>query len=144
MLYGIIAAQAQVVTVGPASPAGPSHRQYCEQVEPLQANLVLTAETNINGRITDETTEPFRKSAVELRRFISATKQVTLKKTTTDNDGDFDLGKVKRGQYRLLLSPSRAFKQAEKLECWGSKKCTLSTVLVANPTDQFTTNCPIR
>lgn len=141
VLYGISTAQAQAVRLGPE---GHSPKGYCEQFEPLHANLVLTADTNINGLITDETTAPFRRSAVELRRFISATKQVTVKKTATDDEGRFDLGTVKRGQYRLLLSPSRAFKQPEKLECWSSKKCTLETALVANPTDQLTTNCPIR
>jgi hypothetical protein len=34
---------------------------------------------------------------------------------STDADGKFDLGTVKRGEYRLLLSPHRGFKQPEKL-----------------------------
>jgi len=146
-LVGVLAlsllngARGQVVSIGPESQ---SMKEYCERVEPLGPNLILREATQITGRITDRTTEPFRRSAVELRRFISATKQVTVKKGATDDEGKFDLGIVKRGQYRFLLSPNRAFKQAEKLECGGSKKCTLNTILVANPTDQFTTNCPIR
>lgn len=68
---------------------------------------------------------------------------MAVKKASTDSDGNFDLGLVRRGDYRLLLSPSRAFKQAEKLECW-SKKCTLDTALIANPTDQIAEHCPIR
>jgi hypothetical protein len=66
-----------------------------------------------------------------------------VKKASTDGDGNFDLGVVKRGDYRLLLSPNRAFKQAEKLKCW-SKDCTLDVVLIGDPTDQLTANCPIR
>jgi hypothetical protein len=60
-----------------------------------------------------------------------------------DDEGNFNLGVVRRGNYRLLLSNSRAFRQPETLTCWG-KKCTLETILVVNPTDEPTTNCPIR
>ena len=117
--------------------------EYCAQVEPIRANLKLTGDTRVRGRVTDETIAPFQNSPIELRRFISAVKQVTVKKSSTDDDGKFDLGTVKRGEYRLLLSPDRGFKQPEKLAC-ESKDCTLDTVLIANPTDQFATNCPIR
>jgi hypothetical protein len=50
---------------------------------------------------------------------------------------------VKRGSYRLLLSPNRGFKQPAKLEC-QQKDCKLDTVLVVNPTDMPGAGCPIR
>jgi hypothetical protein len=117
--------------------------EYCAQVEPIRANLKLTGDTIVRGHVTDETRAPFRHSPIELRRFISPIKQVTVKKSSTDDDGRFDLGTVRRGQYRLLLSPHRGFKQPEKLEC-ESRDCTLDTVLIANATDQLATNCPLR
>jgi len=55
----------------------------------------------------------------------------------------FDLGLVKRGEYRLLLAPNRAFQQPEKLEC-GPKDCNIDVVLIVNATDQLAENCPIR
>ena len=140
-LWSVAGGHSQVVSIGHDSR---SLKEYCDDVEPLYPNLVLTRDTKITGRITDQTMEPFRNSAIQVRRFVSATKQVPAKKASTDDNGNFDLGTVKRGKYRLLLSPSRAFKQPEKLECWANKECSLNAVLIVNPTDQLTTNCPIR
>jgi hypothetical protein len=66
---------------------------------------------------------------------------VTVKKVSTDADGKFDLGLVKHGDYRLLLSPHRGVKQPEKLEC---SLTILDAVLVVNPTDGPAAGCPIR
>lgn len=143
MLIG--AAHGQVVMVGQEGKGGPpkGSPEYCASVEPLRPNLVLTGETTVQGRVTDQTRAPQKNSAVELRRFISESKQERIKKLSTDADGKFDLGTVKRGEYRLLLSPSRGFKQPEKLEC-SSGNCTLDEVLIVNPTDQLASSCPIR
>jgi hypothetical protein len=138
-------AHGQVVVLEPDGKSGPPHStpEYCSQVEPIRPNLKLSDDTNVRVHVTDETTAPFKHSPVELRRFISETKQVIVKKVSTDGDGNFDLGVVKRGDYRLLLSPHRGFKQPAKMECW-SQHCTLETVLIANPTDALAAGCPIR
>ena len=115
----------------------------CSQVEQLLPNLNLKEDTSVRGHLTDQTTEPFRNSPIELRLFVSESEQITASKVTTDADGNFDLGIVKRGEYRLLLSPHRGFKQPAKLECW-SNDCTLNTVLIVNPTDGIGAGCPIR
>ena len=140
LLLLVTIAAGQLVSIGPS---GGNLREYCERVEPLRPNLVLKEETKILGRLTDQSTEVFRKTTIELRRFISPTKQVFLKKFSTDGEGYFDLGTIKRGNYRLLLSYSRAFRQPETVEC-GSKKCTLDISLIVNPTDLPTAPCPIR
>lgn len=139
------AAQGQVVVIGPDGKSGPpsGNPEYCAAVEPLRPNLVLTVDTTVRGRVVDQTTAPLKDSPIELRRFISEAKQQRVKKVLTDADGKFDLGVVKRGEYRLLLSPHRGFKQPEKLEC-SSSRCTLETVLVGSPTDQLASSCPIR
>ena len=138
-------AYCQVVVTGPDGRSGPppNNAEYCAAVEPLRPNLVRTADTNVRGRVTDQTTAPLKNSRIELRRFISAAKQVVVKQSSTDADGKFDLGMVRQGQYRLLLSPHRGFKQPEKLEC-GSHDCALGAILMANPTDQLAASCPIR
>jgi hypothetical protein len=96
----------------------------------------------VRGRITDQTTAPLQNSPVELRRFISERKQV--KKVSTDPDGKFDLGLVKHGDYRLLVSPHRGLKQPETLECSSNRDCTVDVVLIANPTDGPAAGCTIR
>jgi hypothetical protein len=112
-------------------------------VEPLRPNLVLSADTNVRGRVTDQTTAPLKNSRIELRRFVSSAKQVAVRQSSTDADGKFDLGTVRKGQYRLLVSPHRGFKQPEKLEC-ESHDCALDAILITNPTDQLAAGCPIR
>jgi len=138
-------AHSQVVVTGPDGKSGvqPNNPDYCAAVEPLKPNLVLSADTNVRGRVTDQTTAPLKNSRIELRLFISAAKQVAVKRSSTDADGKFDLGIVRKGQYRLLLSPHRGFKQPEKLEC-ESHNCALDTMLIVNPTDQLAASCPIR
>ena len=139
------AAHSQVVVVEKDGKGGPpaGSLEYCASVEPLRPNLVLTADTTVQGLVTDQTRAPFKTSPIELRRFISESKQETVKRLSTDADGKFDLGTVKRGEYRLLLSPHRGFKQPEKLDC-SSRTCTLDAVLNINPTDQLASSCPIR
>lgn len=143
MFIGVALSQVDVVDQerkgGP--PAGSP--EYCASIEPLRPNLVLTADTAVQGRVIDQTRAPLKNSPVELRRFISESKQERVKKLSTDADGNFDLGTVKRGEYRLLLSPHRVFKQPEKLEC-SPRTCTLDAVLIVNPTDQLASSCPIR
>jgi len=133
-------AQGQVVEGG-VSRVTP---EYCSQVEPIHPNFTPAEDVVVRGRITDQTTAPFQNSPIELRRFISEHKQVTVKKVSTDAEGRFDLGLVKHGDYRLLLSPHRGFKQPEKLECSSTRDCTVDTVLIANPTDGPAAGCPIR
>jgi len=139
------AAHGQVVVVGQDGKGGPSpvNPEYCASVESLRPNLVLAADATVQGRVTDQTTAPFKNSPIELRRFISESKQERVKKVSTDAEGKFDLRTVKRGEYRLLLSPNRGFKQPEKLEC-SSRTCTLDAILMVNPTDQLVSSCPIR
>jgi hypothetical protein len=144
-LIGCVFTAAQVVQIG-ADGKGRVPRttpEYCSQVEPIWPNLLLVGDTRVQGRVTDQTTAPFRKSPIELRRFVSESNVVTMKKSTTDGEGRFDLGVVKQGKYRLLLSPHRGFKQPDKLEC-DSTDCKIDAVLIPNPTDALAANCPIR
>jgi hypothetical protein len=111
-----------------------------EKVEP---NLVLREPTHVNGHVTDIEGVPLKKSQVELRRYLSKEKQVSLRTVTTDDNGNFDLGTVEKGEYRLLASPNRIFQQPPKLEC-PEKNCQLNMALQINATDQPESACPIR
>jgi hypothetical protein len=86
-------AKSQVVVTGPDVSGGPrpNSPEYCEAVEPLRPNLVLSTDTNVRVRVTDQTTAPLKNSPIEVRRFISAAKQVAVKQSSTDADGNFDL-----------------------------------------------------
>jgi hypothetical protein len=121
----------------------PSSAEECAPWEPLKPNLVLSSDTVVHGTLRDQTKAPFSNSPIRLRKYISETKQVPIKTVQTDAQGGFDLGIVKAGDYRLLLSPHRGFAQPEKLECLASE-CKLNVTLVVNPTDLVTANCPIR
>lgn len=117
--------------------------QIVEVNKKLRPNLQLQQATHITGRVTDTPGAPLKRSQVELREYISPRRQVTVKTITTDDDGRFDLGTVQKGKYRLLPSPTRAWKQPTKLEC-ASESCELNIALETNTTDLPDAGCPIR
>ena len=145
LLWLTSSAVGQTVVMGPDGKPEPLPRtlEECSAFEPLRPNLKLAGSARIKGHVADQATAPIGNSPIELRRFISATKQETVKKAFTDKDGRFDLGVIEKGDYRLLLSPHRGFKQPEELKCDGTN-CVLEVILVVNPTDQVTAQCPIR
>jgi hypothetical protein len=132
---------AQLVHVGPTNETA---QQYCSRVERIKPNLVLSGATQLSGRIIDQTGAPFKNSVVELRLYVSESLQIPVKTAAADTDGYFNLATVASGQYRLLASPTRAFAQAERLDCGNSGKCLLTITLQANPTDMRASQCPIK
>lgn len=129
---------AQLVVTGPADP------DYCFEVEHIKANLHASRSAHVAGRIFDASGAAFKDSRVELRRYVSEREQVLAKVVNTDADGRFDLGTVAKGEYRLLASSSRAFKQPDDMWCGAEAKCSLEIVLQVNPTDLPDSQCPIR
>ena len=119
-------------------------KDYCYKIETIRPNLELHEPTHIAGRITDGHDAPLMKSRVELRKYVSRRKQVTVKVTTTDEKGYFDLGTVAAGKYRLLASPHRGFQQPTDLKCPSGTMCELDIALQVNPTDLPVSVCPIR
>ncbi len=131
----------QLVDVGPK---GETKEQYCARVEQIKPNLVLSRTTRLSGRVIDASGAPLENSIVELRLFVSESLQTPVKKVATDSAGYFDLTTVAKGKYRLLGSPTRIFKQAEKLECGDRDPCTLLITLRPSPTDQPAMFCPVK
>jgi hypothetical protein len=120
-----------------------SDKDYCYRIETIRPNLELRESVHIVGRITDDHGAPLMKSRVELRKYLSERKQTTVKATTTDGNGYFDMGTVEGGKYRFLASPNRGFQQPTSLKC-SDKKCELNIALKVNPTDLPVSACPIR
>ena len=106
-------------------------------------NLQLVKSTHLFGVLRDQSGAPFKRSRVELRRWVSATEQVSLKVVTTDDSGHFDMGQIEAGKYRFLPSPTGAFRQPDSLPC-PQDECPLELVLQVNPTDTAESVCPIR
>jgi hypothetical protein len=129
---------AQLVQIGPNDP------NYCYKIEKIRPNFEVRDQVRVVGRVQDETVFPFVSSRVELRRYISQRKQVSVRVVSTDATGHFDLGIVKSGKYRLLASPNRGFKQPSALQCQNGDTCELEITLIANPTDMPDSPCPIR
>ena len=115
-VWFISTAHGQIAVVGQDGKSGPpaGNPEYCRAVEPLHPNLVLTADATVQGRVTDQTNAPLKNSPIELRRFVSESKQARVSGLSTDADGKFDLGTVKRGKYRLLLSPHQRIQTARE------------------------------
>jgi hypothetical protein len=136
VLFGLLVPSPQTVVVGG------SDEHYCDSIQ-VKANLHVPSQLKLKGRIFDETGATFVKSAVELRRWDSGTKQTVVSKVLTDSKGRFDLGKVDKGHYRLIASPTRAFRQADEMWCRADAECVLEISLRANPTDLPDSQCPI-
>jgi hypothetical protein len=129
-------AHCQQVDVGPPDP----HYCYKLKVEP---NLTIELDANVHGRVIDATGAPFRNSPVELRIFLSPNRQVPFRTAKTDANGNFYLGGVTAGEYRLVASPTRAFQQPAPLRCM-KKQCELPITLQASPTDLPDSQCAVR
>lgn len=127
----------QLVQVGPSDP------NFCEKAEHLTPNLRLVEMAHISGILVDDSGAPFKTSHVELRIFVSAKQQRSVKTVVTDEHGQFDLGTVDPGEYRLLASATRAFAQPQALVCTVND-CKFNIKLHANPTDLPLSICPIR
>jgi hypothetical protein len=138
LLGTVTSAFGQLVQVGPPD------QGYCDKVEHVNPNLVLSQATHLSGRIVDQTGAPFVNSVVELRLYKSQTQGTSVRKVRTDEDGRFDLSSVARGSYRLLASPTRTFRQPEQLDCYERDPCALQIRLEANPTDQPDMFCPVK
>lgn len=129
-------AHCQLVQIGPPDP------HHCGRLK-VKPNLMMEQDADITGRSIDGSGAPFRDSPVELRLFISPTKQTNTKSVLTDADGHFRIDAVKAGKYRLIASPARVFQQPESLRC-VNKQCELSITLQASPTDMPDYQCPVR
>src|SRR5579863_1898544 len=86
------AARCQLVEVGPGSP----DPHYCDKAK-VDPNLVLKQDARISGRLLDQSGAAFQNSLVELRQYISPTKQSTVAKVTTDQNGQFRFDSIKAG-----------------------------------------------
>jgi len=122
---------------------GPSDPNYCEKAEHLTPNLRVSEIARISGTLVDESGAPLKVSRVELRIYISEKQQSSMETVITDEHGQFDLGRVEPGQYRLLASATRAFAQPETLTCTANE-CKFDIKLRANPTDLPLSLCPVR
>jgi hypothetical protein len=85
-----------------------------------------------------------KKSLLELRRYVSEARQVRAANAKTDDNGDFQLGEVSKGDYRLLASSTRTFNQPDESWCNSGGQCFLRITLQVNPTDSLASQCPIR
>jgi hypothetical protein len=116
---------------------------YCRS-EVLLPNLILRAPATINGKVKDETGAPFKNSEVVLGKTSAIPLQPSYLFTKTDADGAFAFDESEPGEYRLLPSPSRAFAQPAKLDCYERRDCNIEIVLKASGTDHPYASCPVR
>jgi hypothetical protein len=123
---------------------GSNDPRYFADVEHIKANLHVPSSVELTGHVEDETGAPFKHNRIELRRFVSQARQVRTANAKTDDNGDFHLGHIAKGDYRLLASATRGFKQPDENRCDSGHRCFLRILLKANPTDLTASRCPIR
>jgi hypothetical protein len=112
--------------------------------EVLPPNLTLRTATMISGQVKDKTGGPFKNSEIVLRKLSDSPLQPGSLFTKTDDAGTFAFDEAEPGKYRLLASPSRAFAQPAKLDCYERRDCNIEIILKANGTDLPYAGCPVR
>src|SRR4051812_8594103 len=89
---------AQLIQLGSNDP------HYCADIEHIKPNLHVPSSVDLTGHVEDESGAPFKNNRIELRRFVSEARQVRTANAKTDDNGDFQLGQISKGDYRLLAS----------------------------------------
>lgn len=122
---------------------GPVNSRACEEVK-VQPNLILSRSIPVEGHVEDASGAVVANTRLELRTYKSALEQTALRRAQTNANGDFSLGAIPAGRYRLLFFLP-GFKQATTLKCSKGGSCTLSIRLETAPTDTFPESvCPPR
>ncbi len=109
----------------------------------VRPNLVLKARTHIIGYIELPAGGPSSYTRVELRKWISPGRQVSLRSVMTDAYGRFDAGQVEKGRYRLLPSAVNYMSEPEHFAC-PAGECDLQILLRSTTTDTVQAQCPVR
>ena len=131
------------LALGVASAQVVVDRMPCD-AEHIKPNFEVDVETRVRGRLTDQTGAPFSRSRIKLRKYRTEQEQTGFLSADTDADGNFDLGTVQPGKFRLVAAPHRGFAQPERLRCVKHPDCMLNIVLKVNGTDLPFAHCPIR
>ena len=87
--------------IGQVVHVGSQELNRCNKAEHILPNLTLKRSVHVSGNVTDGHAA-LQNSKVELRKYVSARKQISLKFVITDELGNFDLGVIQPAQYRLL------------------------------------------
>lgn len=117
---------------------------YCQQIEHLDPNLIIVSRTHLFGVITDSYDVPIVNKPVILKTYESSKVQKLVREVKTNERGEFDLGLVKSGRYRIIASWTRSFRQPTNLKCEAAGDCNLKIRLIVPPTDQPDSFCPVR
>lgn len=119
----------QLVQIGASDP------QLCEKVK-VHPNLVLEAAVDVGGHLEDPSGAALVHTHLEIRKYISEIKQTSFRQLQTDGNGDFSVGVLPAGKYRLLIF-ARGFKQPRNFQCKSGKTCKVNVVPEIAPTDTF-------
>jgi Carboxypeptidase regulatory-like domain len=113
----------------------------CDKVKVIP-NLLLEASVAVEGHVEDPSGAAIVHTRIEVRQYFSALRQSPFKQTETDEHGNFSVGVLPAGKYRLLVF-APGFKQPRPLQCRGAKSCDLSVMPEVAPTDTFPESvCP--
>jgi len=133
----------QIVCV-PAGGCGGS----CED-EKVVPNLTISRPVKLTGVLHDRSGAPIRFSGATIEVRDESGKKV-LSSALLDAKGRFDLGKVPKGEFRLVafrirdnkVSRLPLFDQPKRQSCSGENDCYLEIVLDMHGTDEFLDFCP--
>ena len=133
-IFWITVASCQIVFIGPQD-----HKPSCDS-ETVEPNLKMARAGKVVGLVIDPSHAAFANQTVQLR-----SEGRVLVITNTDANGRFNLGELKRGEYRLLFG-GREWIQPTRLGC-SAKTCELDLLIRLKSTDSDSfqaLGCPVK
>ncbi len=137
----------QTICTGTIEQCREAQKRLCAD-EKAPANLDLADAKTVIGTVLDQTGAKFERGvAVQLR----SPKSGAVLRTATVGDGDFSLGELQPGLYRLIVvkigasSPERLkmFDQPQRLICQDAgSRCSLTVMPIVHGSDNPIDFCP--
>src|SRR6478609_3697909 len=125
----------QLIQVGPPDP------HACEKVK-VNPNLVIDSAVDVKGHVEEVSGMAMINARIAVRKYVSEIKQNSFRKAETDGNGNFAVGVLPSGKYRLVIF-APGFKQPRDLQCANGKSCKVNVVLETASTDTFPESvCP--
>lgn len=140
---------AQTVCIGTTQECAEAQQKLCAS-EPAPANFELLKSRRVIGIVQDQTGAKFE-SGIEVQ--LRVPEKDAILKSVVAKQGNFSLGQVKAGSYRLVVvelgkrgvERLSMFDQPTSLVCASdSDACRLSVIPTIHSTDNAIDNCPPR
>jgi hypothetical protein len=126
-------------------------REAICKTETVAPNLFIATPTKVSGVLFDQTGMPFSIGGNTIVQVRDPNKGKALYTAAVNGRGEFDLGQVKAGTFRIivaikvhggLLERPPGFDQPARMDCSGESECTIRATVRADHSEDSLASCP--